>query len=120
MKNFSISSWNRALSEIDFSFNQNTNTIEEEAAHLSNKINMALDRCAPLKTFTVKPKYVHGLSQVAKNLMSDRDKTRSSLKNTNHSQMERQALMIKYRKIRNQATLQIKKDKQKANADRIK
>ena len=52
--------------------------------------------------------------------MSDRDKTRSHLKSTNHSIVERQALLIKYRKLRNQATLQIKKDKQAANAERIK
>ena len=30
------------------------------------KMNTALDSCAPFKTVTIKPKYVHGLSDTAK------------------------------------------------------
>ena len=119
MKNFNIDDWVKSLEEIDFSYTQETLTIDEEAKFLSEKINFALDKIAPVKTFIIRPNYIHGLSQEAKILMKDRDKTRSALKSKTHSQLERKALMIKYRKTRNQTTAQIKKDKQMANSDRI-
>ena len=45
---------------------------------MSEKINSALDKGAPMKTFKIKPKYIHGLSQEAKELMrnSSRDSAR--------------------------------------------
>ena len=51
--------------------------------------------------------------------MSERDKTRSRLKNSNLSAIEKRALMTEYRKTRNEATKQIKIDKQNAIKDRI-
>ena len=84
MKNFNNIAWIQALSKIDFTSPQISNpiTIEEEAMSLSDKINRALDIITPFKTFTIKPKYIHGLSQEAKILMKDRDKSRSNLKNS--------------------------------------
>ena len=51
MKNFNSNEWIKTLEEIDFSFNQKSGTIEEEAVKLSEKINRALYIRAPIKTF---------------------------------------------------------------------
>ena len=51
---------------------------------------------APVRTFIIRPKYIHGLSQETKILMKDRDKKRSAPKSKTHSQLERKALMINY------------------------
>ena len=72
MKKFNTSDWIKSLEEIDFSCDNIANTIEEEANSLSEKINSALDKCAPMKTFKIKPKYLYGLSQEAKVLMRNR------------------------------------------------
>ena len=46
--------------------------------------------------------------------MNDRDKSRSKLKAKTLTTTERKALVLKYRKLRNEATNQIKNDKQAA------
>ena len=56
--------------------------INQLATDLANKVNRALDICAPQKTFTIRPKYVQGLTDTPNMLMTDRDKTRSKLKSS--------------------------------------
>ena len=68
---------------------------------------------------TIKPNYAQGLSEQTKDLMKSRDYVRSQLKHQQMSSTERKAITIKYRKLRNQATAQIKTDKKKANSERI-
>ena len=58
-------------------------------------------------------------ANIAKNLMSDRDKTRSKLKDSNLSPIEKQARLLKYRKLRNKSTQQIRLDKHNAFGERI-
>ena len=51
--------------------------------------------------------------------MANRDKTRSKLKVTSLTVIERKALLLKYRKLRNEATNQIRTDKKEAVRKRI-
>ena len=77
--------------------------INDLAKDLSNKINEALDICAPKKVFTIKPKFVQDLTDTAKTLMKDGDLARSKLKLQTLSFTERKALTFKYRITRNKA-----------------
>ena len=76
------------------------------AIDLSEKINIALDICAPKKIFLIRPNYVQGLSDSVKELMSERDLARTQLSKENLTFVERKALTMKYRKLRNKATKQ--------------
>ena len=49
-------------------------------------------------------------------LMQERDEARNKLK---HSKMERKSLLLKYKKLRNQTTTQIRADTKNANGKRI-
>ena len=51
--------------------------------------------------------------------MANRDKTRSKLKVTSLTVIERKTLLLKYRKLRNEATNQIRTDKKEAVRKRI-
>ena len=51
--------------------------------------------------------------------MSERDLARTQLSKENLTFVERKALTMKYRKLRNKATEQIRKAKKQANGDRI-
>ena len=42
------------------------------AKELSDKVKQALDIVAPVKIFTVRPKYIHGLTEEAKQFMKNR------------------------------------------------
>ena len=63
--------------------------------------------------------YIQGLSEKAKLPMANRDKTRSKLKVTSLTVIERKTLLLKYRKLRNEATNQIRTDKKEAVRKRI-
>ena len=55
----------------------------------------SLNEIAPFKTFTIKPSYKHGLSQEAKDLIKEREKTRKDMK---QSISEKHILHEKYKK----------------------
>ena len=61
---------------------------------------------APKKMFLIRPNYVQGLSDKVKELMSDRDLARTQLSKENLTFVERKALTMKYRKLRNKAPKQ--------------
>ena len=42
-------------------------------------MNEALDQLAPIRTFKIKEKYVHGLTEETKNVMKDRDRARKEI-----------------------------------------
>ena len=97
-KNFIVVEWNESLAKcIFFSKEEADNlNINELAVDLSMKMNAALDKFTPRKTFTIRPINIQGLTEKAKKMMSDRDKTRSKLKDSNLSPVEKQALLMKY------------------------
>ena len=58
--------------------------INELALRLANTVTQALDIVAPKKTFTIRPNYIHGLTDEAKEIMKSRDYVRSQLKHCSH------------------------------------
>ena len=47
--------------------------------HFPNSMKMALDECAPVKSFTVKPGFKPGLTKETQELMRERDDTRKKI-----------------------------------------
>ena len=117
MKNFTVHEWNNTLAQFDFKTLEPVNNTELNnlALELSLTLQEALDIIAPKKFFTIRPNYVQGLSDKAKNLMKERDLTRSQLRKPTFTYAERKSLTKKYRKLRNRANEQIKIDKKATN-----
>ena len=82
MTNFTVTQWNQTLAQFEFQNPDEEDLVDINALakDLSEKINAALDIIAPKKVFTIRPHYVQGLSENVKNLMKDRDQTRSQLR----------------------------------------
>ena len=110
MKNFTHTRWMECLSKQRWESIGETENVNEMAVHLSELMNSALDECAPLTKITIKPGYKSGLTQEAKVIMTERDKARCRLQKST-SPSEKKILIIRYKKMRNKATAQIRKDK---------
>ena len=80
MKNFSTSYWNETLSSFNFSTQTEKLDINILANELADSVTQALDIVAPKKTVTIRQKYIHGLTEEAKEIMKSRDYVRSQLK----------------------------------------
>ena len=91
MKNFTTSHWNEILSSFKFSSQSEAELMDINllAKELSSNISLALDIIAPMKTFSIRPNYVQGLTEDAKLTMKSRDYVRSQLKNNSLSVTER-------------------------------
>ena len=58
-------------------------------------MNEALDSIAPIKNFTIKDNYVHGLSEDTESLMNERDNARRQV-SSSKTALERQIKMAQY------------------------
>ena len=67
----------------------------------TQNVTEALDEITPMKTFKIKSHHKFGLSEVAKEIMRQRDKSRGKIKNA--SPTEKQIFLMKYRKLGNKA-----------------
>ena len=117
LKNFNEQSWNKCLVSKVWSGIEKENDINEKVRIFTNNINEALDEVAPIKNFKIKSSYKFGLSDKTKELMRIRDHTRNQIKNSTNQ--EKQILLIKYRKLRNSVTQQIRKDNYDHNNNRV-
>ena len=97
MKNFCTKKWIQTLSQFNFGniAEASKGDIDTQAKLLSEQINCALDIIAPKKFITIKPDYVQGLSDSTKQLMHERDLTRSKLRKQSMSYPERKSLTMK-------------------------
>ena len=117
MKNFTQSKWIQSLVETEWEKLGETEDVNVMAECFNANVTKALDICAPLKTITVHSKHKFGLSENTKALMSERDNIRKKM--YKYSSSERKVLQLKYRKLRNAATNQSRKDTKLYNEERI-
>ena len=59
-----------------------TEEVDAMAQILSKNVNDALDECAPVKSFKIRPAYIPGLQTETKSAMKQRDAARRDIKNT--------------------------------------
>ena len=116
MKNVTTKTWNNSLAKRNWEALGETNDPNEMAIIFTERITEALDECAPVKTFKIKPGYRPGLTEKAKDLMKERDLARRELK---RSPGETKILHERYKKLRNKTMKQIRKDTIEANGKRI-
>ena len=95
MKNFSQQNWNNCLAKKHWEILASTEDVNEMAIMFRDTMEVSLNEIAPFKTFTIKPSYKHGLSQEAKDLIKEREKTRKDMK---QSISEKHILHEKYKK----------------------
>jgi hypothetical protein len=117
MKNFTQSKWIQSLVETEWEKLGETEDVNVMAECFNANVTKALDICAPLKTITVHSKHKFGLSENTKALMSERDNIRKKM--YKYSSSERKVFHLKYRKLRNAATNQSRKDTKLYNEERI-
>ena len=116
MKNVTPRTWNESLSKRNWETLGETEDPEKMVKLFTDIVTEALDECAPVRTFTIKPGYRPGLTEEAKKLMKERDEARRELK---RSPGEKKILHEKYKKLRNRTTQQIRRDTIKGNGKRI-
>ena len=91
--------------------------LETKTTLLIKKITAALDECAPYKSFKIRAHFKPGITDKAKQLMSERDRTRASASKA--IQEDKAALKAKYRHLRNRVISQLRKDTLQRNGNRI-
>jgi hypothetical protein len=74
MKKFNRNEWNQQLAMQNWEALVETEDADLMARTLSKNVNAALDICAPIKTYKIRPAFVTGLSQHTRNIMEERDK----------------------------------------------
>ena len=116
-KNFTKEGWNEALEQEDWLDVEDCEDVNEMVRLFTDKVNRALDRVAPVKTFTIRSNHRFGLSDSTKELMKKRDKTRRSIQAS--SGKEKQVLLQQYKALRNKMTGQIRKENIDYNNNRI-
>ena len=117
MQNFTKTRWIDALRNQDWAEVTSEQDIEKKTEKFTNKITNALDECAPYKSFKIRTNFKPGITDKAKQLMSERDKTRMSMSKANKE--DKPALKAKYRHLRNRAINQLRNDTLQQNSDRI-
>ena len=68
MKKFNINNWNYHLAEQNWESLCETEDVDIMATTLSKNVNAALDICAPVKTFKIRPAFIPGLKPDTKSL----------------------------------------------------
>ena len=117
MKNFNSVGWNESLAKQDWEKLGGTEDVNEMVKYFTEAVVSSLDECAPIKTFTLKPCYVKGITEETKKMMKERDATRKKINKA--SPMEKKTLHEKYKRLRNRTTAQMRRDKIRMNAERI-
>ena len=117
MRDFTKTRWVDALRNQEWVEVVSEQDLETKTAKLTEKLTAALDECAPYKTVKVRTNFKPGITEEAKRLMSERDKTRLSVSKA--SQEDKPALKAKYRQLRNRVVNQIRKDTLQRNGDRL-
>ena len=79
MKNFNKKIWIDSLRNQDFSNISNSLGVDSKTEEFTNKINSALDECAPFKKFKTRKNLKPGITDQAKKLILERDKSRLDL-----------------------------------------
>ena len=116
-KKFTKEVWNEALEQEDWMEVDDCEDVNEMVKLFTEKVNRALDKVAPVKTFTVRSNHRFGLSESTKELMKKRDKTRCSIQAA--AGKEKQVLLQQYKKLRNRVTGRIRKENIEYNDKRI-
>ena len=73
MKNATPKSWNESLAKRKWELLRETDNPNQMAIIFTEMVTEALDECAPLRTFTIKPGYMPGLTEEAKKLIKERE-----------------------------------------------
>ena len=116
-KNFTQTRWIDALRNQDWSKVCSTNGIEAKTRDFTEKIVRALDECAPYKKFKPRDAFRPGITDLAKQLIKERDKTRKSISKARPE--DRPTIQTKYKHLRNRVTNQIRRDTLHQNGERI-
>ena len=76
MRNFNEKSWNEILGKHDWNSLEKIEDLDDLVKNFTDLVTESLDEIAPIKTFSVKTKYIFGLSSAIKEMMKKRDKAR--------------------------------------------
>ena len=75
MRNFTTTYWNETLATLKFLAPSISGVVDINALanELAENLTKALDTVAPMKSFTIRQNYIHGLTDEAKQIMKSRD-----------------------------------------------
>ena len=79
MKNFRDDKWNEILNRKDWTKLDDMENLDDMVVAFTEMVTESLDEIAPIKSFTVKSKYIFGISQETKDLMKQRDNIREKI-----------------------------------------
>ena len=117
MREFNKTRWIDCLRNRNWTKVSNATDVNNMTTEFTNEVTIALDECAPYKKFKVRKNFQPGLSETAKELMRERDSTRQNISRA--ADRDKPSLKAKYKRLRNRAINQIRKDTLNMNADRI-
>ena len=116
-RDFNKTRWVDALRNQDWSEMSSTNGIEAKTRDFTNRVVSALDECAPYKSFKPRKSFRRGLTDKTKQLIKERDLTRTSISKAKPE--DKQMLKTKYKHLRNRVVNQIRSDTLYQNGERI-
>ena len=117
MKNFNKTRWIDCLRTRNWENINNITDLNEQTNELTRELNLALDECAPYRSFKPRVNYRPGLSDKARSIMKERDLARKKM--TQASDQNKESLRATYKQLRNRAINQIRTDTLEQNATRI-
>ena len=117
MKDFTKTCWIDCLRNRDWSLVSNSSEVNEKAKEFTKLVNLALDECAPYRSYKVRENFKPGLTEAAKKLIRERDITRKKIPDAQDH--EKPALKARYKQLRNKAISQIRKDSILMNGAKI-
>ena len=117
MKDFNKTRWIDCLRSRNWTHISSMTDLNEQTNELTKELNLALDECAPYRSFKPRVNYKPGLSEKARSIMKERDLTRKKM--TQNNGRDRESLRASYKQLRNRAINQIRTDTLEQNATRI-
>ena len=117
MKNFNKKRWIDCLRTRNWENINNITDLNEQTNELTMELNLALDECAPYRSFKPRVNYRPGLSDKARSIMKERELARKKM--TQASDQNKESLRATYKQLRNRAINQMRTDTLEQNATRI-
>ena len=87
-KLFTKERWNESLASRNWNEIYNCENIDDMVEIFTANVTEVMDEITPIKTFKIKSHHKFGLSEVAKEIMRQRDKCREGLKNASPSEKQ--------------------------------
>ena len=100
--------WSNSLLEKEWEKLGLTENVDDMAEIINSHVLSSLNECAPIKTIKIRNQNRHGISSNTKNLIKERDNTRSKIRTA--SPKEKSIIHSKYKRLRNKVNSELRKD----------